>query len=188
MGLFNNIDFHYTCPKCSFALHCFQTKDNQHHALSMETVLPNSVNEFHSICEVCGLYISIQHQKANSYDVFISQPGQNDKPSIHETILIPGSNMLYINPAVTVTFVDYNKAAALIEKKLGIKSNIGRFLSLNFDDKDYWGFLVEQELLGYDGIIVIDSSLLEHGSKWHKKITQAFIDEFGDYIEYWVSD
>jgi len=53
--------------------------------------------------------------------------------------------------------------------------------------RDHWHFLEEHlEGLSNGSEISIGSWLLEFGNEWQTKITQAYIDEFGDNATYWT--
>jgi hypothetical protein len=50
MGMFNEVNFRMKCPKCGEEVTGFQTKDG---TLSLDTVEPDSVNNFYSSCDNC---------------------------------------------------------------------------------------------------------------------------------------
>jgi len=50
MGMFNDVNFTMKCPKCGEEVAGFQTKDG---TLLLDTVEPDSVNNFYSSCDNC---------------------------------------------------------------------------------------------------------------------------------------
>lgn len=50
MGMFNEVNFTMKCPKCGEEVTGFQTKDG---TLLLDTVEPDSVNNFYSSCDNC---------------------------------------------------------------------------------------------------------------------------------------
>jgi len=50
MGMFNEVNFTMKCPKCGEEITGFQTKEG---TLRLDTVEPDSVNNFYSSCDNC---------------------------------------------------------------------------------------------------------------------------------------
>lgn len=60
MGLFNTVIFPIKCPRCGRTIEDFQTKDDSHDTLFMDTVDFRTVREFHTFCTECDTWISVR--------------------------------------------------------------------------------------------------------------------------------
>jgi len=54
MGMFDYVNFKMPCPKCGSEIHGWQTKDS---ACYLDTVEPDSVNNFYAPCNQCKAWI-----------------------------------------------------------------------------------------------------------------------------------
>jgi len=101
--------------------------------------------------------------------------------------------MLKPTPKNRASILDYNECARYIKYKLGydIRDTLGVFrhrMGTNkLEYRDWWHFLIDHIEVHNPCEITIGSDLLEYGNKWQNEITQAFIDNFGDNVEYYVS-
>lgn len=88
--------------------------------------------------------------------------------------------------------LDFFECQKFIEDKLGydIRDVLGRHKNdmtsrEEVEYWDYWHFLIDNISIHNGCVISIPYGLLECGTDWQNKITQAFLDEFGE-AEYWV--
>lgn len=56
MGMFDYVNFKMPCPKCGSEIHGWQTKDS---ACYLDTVEPDSVNNFYAPCNQCKAWIDL---------------------------------------------------------------------------------------------------------------------------------
>lgn len=106
-------------------------------------------------------------------------------------------NVLQMDKLVSknrIPLYDYHACAERINTKLGynIRDVLGKFIGNkencdNIEYRDWWRFLLEHRNINNPCNIFIGSDLLECGNEWQNIITQAFINEFGDNTEYYVS-
>ena len=100
----------------------------------------------------------------------------------------------------TLEFYDYDYCSQYIAEKLGLKSlrdTLGKFDNSspipyegerkNFEYRDFWHFLCEVPGFSNGSYIEINDDDLERANEWQKVIVQAFIDEFGEDANYFVS-
>lgn len=90
----------------------------------------------------------------------------------------------------TKPMYDFFECKKYIEYKLGydIRDVLGKFKDDMVNDVeywDYWHFICDCREIQNPCILSIDEELLEYGTEWQNKITQAFLYEFYD-AEYWV--
>ena len=90
--------------------------------------------------------------------------------------------------------LNFSECQKYIEYKLGydirdvlgkFEMKSGRMTSKEVEYWDWWHFLTDRVDIHNPCTITIDHYLLEDGNEWQNKITQAFLDEFGE-TEYWV--
>ena len=91
---------------------------------------------------------------------------------------------------------DWSEAVEWIEHRLGedvyIRDFANKFKGKNKDSEnpyqDYWHFICEEQEISNPCYIYISSEWIEYGNctDWQNKITQAFVDEFGDEAEFLV--
>lgn len=89
--------------------------------------------------------------------------------------------------------IDYGEAAKWVGDKLGYDiRDVNSCSDYDFADPnrpkylDYWHYIINNQEVHNGGTIYIDKYMLEFGEDWQNKITQCFIDEFGDEQEYWT--
>jgi hypothetical protein len=56
MGLYDNVNFRMDCPRCGTLVEGFQTKDGD---VWLNTVEPEAVLTFYSICDTCKQWIEL---------------------------------------------------------------------------------------------------------------------------------
>jgi len=68
MGMFDYVNFKVECPKCGWPVEGFQSKDGK---CELETVEPETVEEFYSTCKQCDQWI--QYEVVKPVDLHFKQ-------------------------------------------------------------------------------------------------------------------
>ena len=69
MGMYDNINYECTCPVCHGKVHNFQSKSGD---CVLDTLAPNQVENFYSLCGKCGCRLEFNIKTRASYVLTVS--------------------------------------------------------------------------------------------------------------------